>query len=175
MQYGSHDSLKSLEFMLAWPQEFYEKILTLLEFVKDAKNRINTDIFFLTKFHSSIISGVLGKLLNSVCRHISPGIYIQTIDTCFEFWPEIVPRKLMYNKVTAVTKEPLKMCCWSLNYPWNTVEFSHIRCVGTLSHGCIALSMWEQYNRILFWILCTSSINMWCPAVGNWCAVLSRL
>ncbi len=53
------------------------------------------------------------------------------------------------------------MYCWSLNYPWNTLEFPHLRCVVTLDWAVDSSHYWPVY--ILYYIAKGQFVFMW------WC------
>ncbi len=36
------------------------------------------------------------------------------------------------TKLHLFSKVPFKICCWSISYPWNALEFPYLRFVGTL-------------------------------------------
>ncbi len=119
-QSPSMKPLQSLELILtSWTLEragiFVSKpwIWIPLKFVKDTKNR-STHLFFLS--------------LNFILFCHQP-LFRKIIDTSLQCWKNLE----INGRNCSKSYLHIKMCCWSLNYPWNTLEFPHLRCVGTLS------------------------------------------
>ncbi len=92
-------------------------------------NKINAYIFFV--LHFTVLSLTIFKenywhLLRMLLR---PTTY-------WNWWETLLEILFRYNHTT-VTKVlqngTFEIFCWSLNYPWNTLEFPHLICVETLN------------------------------------------